>query len=616
MKTSWGRVFSLLALSAAISFPAMGAPTPAQSDAQLVRLSYVEGDVRFNRGGGKGPDLKKPWEQAEVNLPIEQNFALATGAGRAEIEFENGSVVYLAENSVVLFDSLISTDVVLDTRLKLVSGTVTTNIQPRPLEFFEIDMPTGQFQVTYPKSSFVRIDRFLDGMAVTPEADTGSDFSQNGLPDLHIAKGQTLTYEAGHPVRIDGAGQSKAPNDWDQWVNARVEARDTATQAALKASGLSSPIPGLTDLYASGTFSPCPPYGTCWDPSPQAMARPQVSQPAPAAGQAPSQATGQASAKPFKPQTVDFHTLVDECPFPAWTTTASVVAQTPQELDELSMEAYMWELRQPWSWPVCYYSNWIYRGNHYRVIIRKKRHHHPVRWVKVGNKTGFVPTHPHDQKGKPPVNLKHGIFTVSPKEAGGHIERVDFNPKEKVETLASPPKEFRSGAYSEFAKAEPPEIHARLVQGAAPGAKSVDAKGNEPKITYDYGKGKFIQSGVEFAGRSTKPVVVGSLNSRGGFSGGSGGRSGGSGYRGGGGSSNGGGGYSAGRSSGGGGGSGSRGGGGSGSRGGGGSESRGGGGGGSYSGRGREGGGGSFGGGSSGGSSGGGGGGGGGGGRK
>jgi FecR protein len=538
----------------------VASPAP-QSMAQLVRLSYVQGDVRFNRGDSKGPDLKKPWEQAEVNVPIEQGFALATGEGRAEVELETGELVYVAENSVVLFKQLTVTDGVPATRLELVSGTVTTAVTPLPEELFAIEMPTAQFVVSYPHSSLARVDSYLDGMSITPQGDEGLDISPNGRSKLHIEKGQTLTFADPLPARIDGAGQSKAPNDWDQWVSARYESRFTAMQAALKASGLSSPIPGLTDLYASGTFSPCAPYGTCWDPSSQSAAPPQASQLESATGQAAGQAAGQATTKPFKPQTVDFRSLVSGCPFLEWTTVASVVAKTQQELDELSMEAYMWRLRQPWSWPVCHYSSWIYRGN-YRLVLRKKRRHHPVRWVKQGKITGFVPTHPHDQKGKPPINLKHGIFTVSPKEAGEYVERIEFNPKEKVETLSSPPKEFRSGTYPVLAKAEPPEIHGRLVANAAPSAKSTDVKATEAKITYDYGKGKFIQSDAEFAGRTTKPVVVGGLSSRGGFSGSSGTRSAGSGYRGSGGSPNGGGGYSAGRSSGGGGGSESRGGGG------------------------------------------------------
>src|SRR5579862_4344535 len=78
----------------------------APSEPQLVRLSYVQGDVRFNRGDGKRPDLKKPWETAQENLPIEQGFALATGTGRAEVELESGELIYLADNSVLLFKQL------------------------------------------------------------------------------------------------------------------------------------------------------------------------------------------------------------------------------------------------------------------------------------------------------------------------------------------------------------------------------------------------------------------------------------------------------------------------------------------------------------------------------
>src|SRR5271168_3940524 len=98
----------------AVFFPTSAAAATAksasQSEPQLVRVSYMQGDVRFNRGDAKQPNLKKPWEQAEVNLPIAENYALATGAdGRAEIEFESSSVIYVAENSVLLFDELTTT---------------------------------------------------------------------------------------------------------------------------------------------------------------------------------------------------------------------------------------------------------------------------------------------------------------------------------------------------------------------------------------------------------------------------------------------------------------------------------------------------------------------------
>ena len=101
----------------------------------------------------------------------------------------------------------------------------------------------------------------------TPQADAGFDFGQSGPKKIHLAKGRTLTYADGQTPRIGDGAQSTAPGDWGQWGAARYDARTAAMQAAFKASGLSSPIPGLTDTYASGTFSVCAPYGICWEPS-------------------------------------------------------------------------------------------------------------------------------------------------------------------------------------------------------------------------------------------------------------------------------------------------------------------------------------------------------------
>jgi FecR-like protein len=528
------RTALLLTFSATLLAPVVAASSSPQSEPQLVRLSYVQGDVRFNRGDARHPDLKKPWEQAEVNLAIEENFAVVTGDGRAEIEFESGSTLYLAEDSTLLFEQLLSSDGLPTTRLELVSGSVTTAIQTLPKEHFVIDTPTGQLRVSYPQNSFVRLDSYLDGSAFTPQGETGWDYFQNGSSKIHLVKGQTLTYDAGLPLRIDDAGQSKPATDYDGWVSARVAARASVMSAALKASGLSSPISGLIDMYASGIFSPCPPYGMCWEPSQQSLPLQQSSErttePAttiatdPTASdrtrvQAAAQSSKQNAGIPFTPVRVSFRTLVSECPFPSWSTT-EVLANNSDELAEISKRAYLWNLDQPWGWPVCHYGRWIYRDHRYRVIVKHKRCHHPARWVKVGNKTGFVPAHPADEKGKPPINLKHGIFMVSSQSTGGRIQRVEFNLKE-VAIPIDPPKEFRTASHREFDKVQPPDIQAHLLQATMHDAKSPNTRPNEAEISYDYAKGKFLQSSADFARRSgsAKPVVVAGLNSRGGFSG-------------------------------------------------------------------------------------------------
>ena len=49
---------------------------------------------------------QRMWEEALVNLPLQEGDTLATQSGLAEIEFESGATAYLAENSVLQFTQL------------------------------------------------------------------------------------------------------------------------------------------------------------------------------------------------------------------------------------------------------------------------------------------------------------------------------------------------------------------------------------------------------------------------------------------------------------------------------------------------------------------------------
>ena len=76
-------------------------PALAASQARIVRLSDVQGSVQIDKNTGIG------FESAFVNLPITQGTQLKTGAnGRAEIEFEDGSSLRLAPQTVAEFGTL------------------------------------------------------------------------------------------------------------------------------------------------------------------------------------------------------------------------------------------------------------------------------------------------------------------------------------------------------------------------------------------------------------------------------------------------------------------------------------------------------------------------------
>jgi hypothetical protein len=87
----------LVALACAfVALPAM-----ADSQARIVRLSDVQGSVEIDKNTGMG------FEKAFLNLPITQGTRLRTrDTGRAEIEFEDGSALRLAPNTVIDFSRL------------------------------------------------------------------------------------------------------------------------------------------------------------------------------------------------------------------------------------------------------------------------------------------------------------------------------------------------------------------------------------------------------------------------------------------------------------------------------------------------------------------------------
>src|SRR5580698_957299 len=108
---------------------------------EIVRVIEAQGDVTFNRGDQSHfhPDLKKDWSAVVEGMPIEENYAIATGRdGRAQIEFESGSVLYAGENSLLIFDTLHTFREVPRTDVLVVTGEVTVAPRTVPTEQFAI----------------------------------------------------------------------------------------------------------------------------------------------------------------------------------------------------------------------------------------------------------------------------------------------------------------------------------------------------------------------------------------------------------------------------------------------------------------------------------------------
>ena len=498
---------------------------------QIVRLSYVQGDVRVARGKEaeklqeQDPGSVTGWEQAAANLPLATGYSLATGTGRAEIEFEDASVVYLGENSVLRFNQLSTTSGVPYTELMLLTGTATMNVQTQlPGEIFRMFTPGDSFTVVYPKKAYLRINSYLDAIAVTPQQNAA------WYSPIENAVGRTVAVHNGRPVpkpEMDAA----AMVEWDSWVAQRVSARDVELAATMKESGLTEPIPGLAEMSGKGKFFACEPYGTCWEPTegwtghkavgPQAEAQAATAsgteraqaetQPAaPVEREAPSDDQGSAVAAPSLSDTPkgtgkltkgDAY-LASHPGATLWTEDYTVpcvdyaisdlMAIDPVTGKEVVVDSYFdTDISYPvfagyprfgpqfhggvplfnfgyggmfddgWDWAVCHSGSWIRWRHHYVWVAGTKRHHHPpFRWVKNGREVGFVPLHPRDVAGKIPVNMRDGFFKATKKGGTVIVQRVNFKEGKQVEPMTEAPKEFRKPVLEPLKIAEAPHADA------------------------------------------------------------------------------------------------------------------------------------------------------------
>ena len=80
--------------------------TASASQVRIVRLSYLDGDVRIQLSTAYAP------QPAILNMPVTEGMRLTTGDNSyAEVEFENGSTLRLAGRGTLWFPQLSISDV-------------------------------------------------------------------------------------------------------------------------------------------------------------------------------------------------------------------------------------------------------------------------------------------------------------------------------------------------------------------------------------------------------------------------------------------------------------------------------------------------------------------------
>lgn len=565
---------SLVMLCGAVSLKGQ-VPTNAkvESRPQIVRVSYVQGEVKVSTGIDGRLDLGKDWVAAGVNFPIEKGATLATEKGRAEVEFENGSVAYLAENSVLEFVKLKSRPTGTSAEVALLTGRATFALESSLLDAITIDTPGAAFHMK--AGMTLRVESAVDG-AVFKVVD-GSIAIFEGTPPkvAAVGPGEAVQSIGGVLTRLKGPEDDADQKAWDQWVSEERTARKADIERGLKESGLAAPIPGLVDLVRGGTFTDCAPYGRCWEPN-EAMApggepgeaeanADGLGQNAAGAGAANSNPTQDAGVR-YKRVTEDRGTAAyvssfgGPCSMGAVTQehyyvvkTLKITPQNPQ--GEVVKEAWgststtipdWWQ----YPWATCFAGRWVASTRIHRPHCGEGKHKcpPPKKWVvrpksksgsflrvRIGKGVGFIPKHPMDIKGHRPLNAKDGVLVLE-RKGGQEVAVMKAAPK-VLQIEQNLPAGYEGKWARSVPKVAQPVIEGRLLKGGpSPLSAKAPQAGTQKRqtvITYDYKTGNFVgrTTGAGSARGNERPEVMahvnlGRGNGNGSYAGNGGGRSG------------------------------------------------------------------------------------------
>ena len=193
---------------------------------------------------------------------MQEGDTLATQAGLAEIEFENGATAYLAENSVLQFTQLGFSGGGRATDLTFTQGTGTFYANLTSQDSFRVETLT--FDVTIPERAEFRVDGFQDGAAV--RSVSRQCFREHDKRfDQTLRRGKASRFTRTIFKDFSIGSLPTAEDAFDQWVNEEGEIIRSGNKNTL--TYINSPnIYGLSDLARYGTWVNIPGFGNSWRP--------------------------------------------------------------------------------------------------------------------------------------------------------------------------------------------------------------------------------------------------------------------------------------------------------------------------------------------------------------
>ena len=262
-RISWAAAVPIPYAEDGVPNAATDTPTSAPqkaAESRAVRLSSVEGDVRVVQDGEVIAD------PALANLPLFEGSEITTGnEGRAEIQFEDGSVARLSPNTTLALSVLQQKGTGTRTEIVMNSGLAYFELQP--------STPEHSFRVNYGPAGFTPSSfSVVRVISDTPPASLAV-FSGN----IHLTRGETVQVDvhSGESLTLEGSDsasynltESIEPDSWDAWNADRDQVLNTESADKTAATGSLKNYPnvGLSDLDANGNWYNVPGQGYVWSP--------------------------------------------------------------------------------------------------------------------------------------------------------------------------------------------------------------------------------------------------------------------------------------------------------------------------------------------------------------
>ena len=256
---AWGAGLAVLAAGVIL----LGLPLRADDAGQTgraARLSSVDGQVQIAQGNQVLAD------PAIENTPLFEGTQVATGDdGRAELQFEDGSLVRLSPNSSLTITVLRGQGTAGEAGIVLESG----------LGYFELQAGSKaskiwvQFGDTVVHSSGFTVLRInLDNPPGELAVFSGNaHLERGGALALDLHGGESVALNGADPSRYNLA-ESIEPDSWDTWNSDRdqVLSEEATAKTGAANSQPNSGNPAWNDLDANGNWYNVPGEGYIWSP--------------------------------------------------------------------------------------------------------------------------------------------------------------------------------------------------------------------------------------------------------------------------------------------------------------------------------------------------------------